>query len=804
LVETERRFIGALWGTEMTNRKTILLACVSVLALSGAVHAQPVSKIEEIVVTAKQREESLQDVPLAITAFSALDIEKRSILDVRDLARFTPSFNYYSGTGRGDPTALVVRGLAANTSDERFQGLSIFVDGIFQSGQLTSIDLSSLERVEVLRGPQSATFGRATYSGAIDYVTRDPSTTNMEGRARVLLSTEGSDNFNHIASLRVSLPVIEDKLAIALNGAWTVKDGLTANPSIAGTSAGGDIGQEKTKAFGVTVFAQPFDTATLKLRFAYDGDRDTAALVHVIEPEEWAAAGSQTITTPGGQIWIGGAVPSPRQGATGGGEFLPNARPTEAGRDRNRFFTSAIYEQDLDWATLSYRGGYFFEHYYANADFNYRPAQNDIFFGNRTNRKLRRILGTATPADLASIAGNNLANDEEFENHSHQLRLVSNGDDALRWKAGLYYFKESDRNFQIPTRTATNPTGQSRGFETAENYAGFAGLDYDVTDALTVSAEGRLESEKKAWKECTFCATNNRGAGVDDKRTFFSPRITANYKASPDNIVYALWSRGWKGARINTVVQPNAAVPGSFIALLPAAKPERLDNYELGSKNTLLDGRAVLNVSAFYNKVKNQQAFFPLENPRPPPLTLTGAGNFGNSRIYGGEVEGSIVATEGLRLSGGLGLADHKFTQAVAPLNDIPFFPTGGTVKGKRSINTPKWTASGSVEYTALVADYEATARADFAWRDKMFVDRANLAWVKSKGTVNLRASLADEEIGWTLSAFVKDVFDAKTADGAGLSGSSACYFDTRTNARCLFLAIPRGREIGVDAVYNF
>ena len=790
----------------MSRLGSALLASAALIATSplSMAFAQRAA-IEEIVVTAKQREESLQEIPLPITAFTALDLQKRSILDVRDLARFTPSFNYYSGTGRADPTALVVRGLSPNTSDERFQGLSIFVDGIFQSGQLTSIDLSSLERVEVLRGPQSSTFGRATYSGAIDYVTSNPSLDRVEGRARVRLATEGSGSFNHIISSRVSLPVITDKLSVALNGAWTVKDGLVRNPSTFGPSASTEIGQEVTNAIGATVFAAPFDGATLKLRFAHDADRDTTPLVHIIEPEEWAAAGSQTITTPGGQIWMQGAVPSPRLGATGGGEFLRAAKPTEGGRDRNRYFASMVYEQDLDWATFSYRAGYFFEHYYANADGWYRAAQNDIFFTGRANQKLTRILGPATAPPNATINAFNIANDETFENHSHQLRLVSPGDEALRWRAGLYYFKESDKNYQVPNRSPTNPTGLTRGFEFAENYAGFAGLDYDLADNLTLGAEARLEGEKKSWEECAFCPTNNRGAAVDDKRTFLSPRFTINYKATSDNLLYAIWSRGWKGARINTVVVPNPAVPGSFIARLPTATPERLDNYELGSKNTLADGRATLNASAFYNKVKNQQAFFPLINPVPPPFNLTGVGTFGNSRIYGFELEGNALVAEQWTVSGGIGMADHKYTDAIAPLNDNAFFPVGGTVKGKRSINTPKWTVSSAIEYEApILSTYSLSLRGDVAWRDKMFVDRANLAWIKSKGTVNLRAALSSDENNWTLAAFMKDAFDAKTADGAGLSGSSGCYYDARATARCLFLAIPRGREIGVDATINF
>ena len=131
----------------MSRFGSALLASAALIATSplSMAFAQRAA-IEEIVVTAKQREESLQEIPLPITAFTALDLQKRSILDVRDLARFTPSFNYYSGTGRADPTALVVRGLSPNTSDERFQGLSIFVDGIFQSGPRRTSTRSRLDK----------------------------------------------------------------------------------------------------------------------------------------------------------------------------------------------------------------------------------------------------------------------------------------------------------------------------------------------------------------------------------------------------------------------------------------------------------------------------------------------------------------------------------------------------------------------------------------------------------------------------------------------------------------------------------
>ena len=755
-------------------------------------------QVEEIVVTARLSEQRLQDVPLSITAFSAKGLQERSIIDVRDIARFTPNLGFFSGSGRGDLTALTVRGLSANTSDERYQGLSFFVDGIFQSGQLASIDLSQLERVELLLGPQSATFGRSTYAGAVNYVTRSPSLEKPEANIRAQLSAEDGGAFNRIINSRVSMPLIQDKLSIQLNGTHLFREGRATNPSVVGLSPGQPIGQEKTWAAGLVVFARPNETLSIKARFAYDRDEDTQPLVHIIEPAEWQAGGSQTITTPGGALWVGGAFPNPTLGATGGGEFNGPTGYDQMGRARNRYFGSLVVEQEIgSEMELSYRGGFFSEHYFANTDFLFRPAQNDIFFGNTTNAKLRTLQGTGSAGDGARSRGNAFPNNEKFTNHSHQIRLVKTGE-TVNFRLGLNYFKEWNENFGFNNRSGTNPDGQTRGTEIAENFAAFAGIDYTIAERLILSAEGRIERDIISQDECGFCQVNNVGNGIRDARTFFSPRATATYKLTPDNMIYAQFARGFKSARLNT---------GQL--RLPTAEPERLDNFEIGTKNSFADGRATLNISGFYNDIRNQQAFFPVVNPLFPqpgqPAQLTGVGNFGNSRIYGFEVASAVVLVRGVTANVGIGFADHKYTQAIAPLNDINFFAPGDSVLGRTNINTPRWNLNGGLAYSGSVGNgLVLDARADVRWRSRMFVDRANLAWIAPAAQVQTRLGLSDEGGLWSAAIFTRNLFNNETAVGAGLSGSSGCFFDTRANARCLALTIPRGREVGLDVVLNF
>ena len=230
---------GKLKRTALT---TSLIATAAMLATAPA-QAQQAGDAEggnTIVVTAKNRKESLQDVPLAITALSDQDLAGAQIRDARDLQKITPNLSLFAGSGRNDPSAYSLRGLAPNTSDERYQGISIFIDGVALSGQLASLDLENLQRVEIIKGPQSATFGRATYSGAINYVTADPSGDAVTGfvKARGSLTNKAPDASYYFGGT-VTAPIVKDALWFSVSGSL-MQNGAFAKSVDDGTAIGRD------------------------------------------------------------------------------------------------------------------------------------------------------------------------------------------------------------------------------------------------------------------------------------------------------------------------------------------------------------------------------------------------------------------------------------------------------------------------------------------------------------------------------------------------------------------------------------
>jgi outer membrane receptor protein involved in Fe transport len=163
----------------MKKISQVALAVSTVCAMGLAAQAeaqQPSTMLEEIIVTARKSAETLQDVPVAVSAFNAEAITKRQIQSVEDVARFTPGFIFSKAFGRSTDRPII-RGQSNVLAGVQFgveSGAAYFVDGVYYPGDIQSLDLSDLERVEVIRGPQSALYGRNTYSGAINFVTRSP------------------------------------------------------------------------------------------------------------------------------------------------------------------------------------------------------------------------------------------------------------------------------------------------------------------------------------------------------------------------------------------------------------------------------------------------------------------------------------------------------------------------------------------------------------------------------------------------------------------------------------------------------
>ena len=183
---------------EAQVKATHCLMAITVAALAVPIappaFGQSVS-LEEVVVTARKRDESLLDIPLTVSAFNAEEIERAGYSTISDLIAAVPGVTYesFEAEGRGDSASF--RGVATNTGDPTLQNSSKFIDGVYVSGSLYTTLLGDIERVEVAKGPQSALFGRATFSGAINYITKKP-TNELEGNIRASLAEEDEYEFS--------------------------------------------------------------------------------------------------------------------------------------------------------------------------------------------------------------------------------------------------------------------------------------------------------------------------------------------------------------------------------------------------------------------------------------------------------------------------------------------------------------------------------------------------------------------------------------------------------------------------------
>lgn len=802
----------------MTFKRILLSGAAVACAMTVLPLAAQQLVLEEIVVTSKLREQNLQEVPLAITVFSEGELERLGIKNVQDLASFTPNFNIYSGNGRQDASAINVRGLSANTSDERYQPVSFFVDGIFMGGITVGLDTANVQRIEVMKGPQSSTFGRATYAGAIDMVTKTPSLEEFGGRVNLELSSNTFDNTNYELSGLIEGPIIQDKLSVSLFVKHSLDDGFDQAPG----AQFDEVGEEKTTAFNAVIYSQLGENTSLKLRGIYAEEKDQEALYHTMQPLFWDQNGANIITLPSGALFVQGNLPDPiRDGIRGVDLTDPTiAEPNGGGYDRKRYFGSAILDHDFESGyNASYRGSYLFNKYDAFVDFR-----------GRTFSGVDPIFGPTQPL----VTGESSFNfrfpfpfQEEFEETSHQVRFLSPGDEDLRWSVGAYYFWSRDSNFQARTDSTPpvgNPQQQTRGDENIINYAAFASVAYDITDQLTFSLEGRLQKEEVTFLQLDGLAVSSGSRLSEDlkeKNTSFEPRVTLDYKVSDDQLLYAMFAKGTKSGRWNTSTTAPLLADGTRpSAGFLFAAPEKLYNYEVGSKSTLMDGRAILNIAAFYQDVKDQQLRQTVQttvdlNGDGQPDALNQIFTAGDSRIWGFEVEGTAQVTEEMTLRAAVGYSDHEFTDDIAPSADFDLFDFGGgarSLKGKTSVNVPKLTATASADYVTPImgGDFDWRLRGDMVYTGSKYTELANLAKIDDYFLFNLRTGLETE--AWNLNLFVNNVFNDKTAQGAGLTGTSTCEFERNGpnlpayNAAqtCIYLVPQRGREWGVSATFNF
>ena len=799
---------------------TLLMLAPQTVSLTYAQSAEGGERriLEEITVTSRRREESALEIPLAVTALSEDDMQVRGVRDMTTLSDFTPGFHFNNeNLGRNDRgfTTLTFRGMDAGTFLVTRQPAQAFMDGVaIVGGNIPG--LQDIERVEVIKGPQSAYFGRSTFSGAINFITKDPSY-EWGGRVKAEAATFGTfDN-----SLMVEGPVWGDKAAVRVTGRQYKTEGQYDN-----YFDGSKLGARKTESIATTFVIEPVDRLKIKGYAGYWEDRDGPAADTITGAEERNCDPMGI----GQATYVCGPVPY-RLKASDISKYTIVDEQFRRNILRNEANLANIFgENFIDSAGLARKAwqttlavGYEFENGIA-FDFSGGYNENDF----------QAIPGgsnyPATPAQLTPnpnfgvIPGvrqysewtQSLVNQS---NHAHSLeaRLTSDDAQAFRWMVGgsLFAQEAQGRSFgESITGFGDSALITDRDVRT---YGVFTGLAYDFTDQITLNVEGRYQ-----WDDVSSQVIGGPGGpgatwGPEFQDVFksFQPRVILEYAPVDGINLYASVAKGLRPGDFNANLDLFTPAEKQEIIDELGSLPETLDQeeiimYELGMKGRFFDGFMTGALAVYYGDWTNQHVFTNLT------LGDTGGGtgrgidittSSGESTVKGVEVEGTAFLTDYLT-------ADFSFAYTRTLLGSSYTCPTCLPLIGTREVTdnqkarVPKTSGTLGLTYSHTLSDeYDMLVRMDYIYKGSIFAEDANLAETGDSHKANASVSFRNDAL--TITVYGTNLFNDKTfpSMSAGINsydrGTPVAGFPLGPG-RAIRISLPEKPTFGVRMSYDF
>jgi iron complex outermembrane recepter protein len=658
----------------------------------------------EIIVTARRRAESLQDVPIAVTAYSGEALERQGAIDLTDLSDTTPNVTIETSRGSNTTLTAFIRGVGQQDPVAGFEaGVGLYLDDVFLNRpQAAVLDIYDVERIEVLRGPQGTLYGRNTIGGAIKYVTRRLSE-DPEVRARANFGTYQQGDL----ILSASTP-LGDAIRVGASGARLHRGGF---------------GENLTNGLD-------------------NYNRDV-----------WAARGTVEIE-PSSAFFV----------RVSGDYSKDNSNP----RGGHRLITSVLSKSPILDDVYDTRGGLVL------------PNQEVEAYGGAIRAELKlsdaltlrniaayRKDRTATPIDFDALPAADVDVPAIYRNKqfSNELQLLYEGE-RLQGVAGLYYLDANANNlFDVILGTTgaligvPGFTASTFGNVDTKTWAAFGDFTFRFTDQFSVSVGGRYTNDKR---EAQVIRKNLRGgaspelggAGVAiattsnfaGEKTFkqFTPRVSVSFEPNADNTFYATYSKGFKGGGFDPRglstqagdLNGNGTIEANEIFEYFLFDPETVNSYELGYKASLFDRRLRFALAGFYADYKDVQV------PGSVGCTVGGVQTFCGVTTNAGAatfkgIEAEVNATlfrsaSGARfnIGGTLGYIDAQYDEFITNVG-AGFGDNGATDQTKivprpvdvadfrRIQNTPKWTASTTLDASFPVSDGDISASTTLSYRSK-------------------------------------------------------------------------------------
>lgn len=670
-------------------------------------------QLPEVVVTADKVEANLQKTPLAVTALNAKQLEEYRVWTISDLTALAPSTFTVEHGNSTGSNFLNIRGAMGFSND---QAVATYVDGVYQFDYFSApLNFSNIERVEILRGPQGTLYGRNAFGGVLNVITKRPAN-KTGGFAEIDLGNYGQQRY----SIGLNTPVVKNKLFVNAGLQSNSRGAVYENPTL-NTK---DFDHHNAYSGNVNLKYLASDKWTIDLNTRYENDKDKGAY-------PWAATDSLARANP----------------YTAFGNWDNTER-------RTNFNTSLA---------VKYFGRYFnFTSITALVDYHiWFPGRYDFDF-----------------SEYKLISGNTWSKQNEL---TQEFRFSSPANAGKwKWTAGTFLFGEKVKNgsttYFDEDYALYDPTAPyasiSNGKRKSYGIAFYGQATYSVTSKFDITAGGRYDVEHRDL-------TQNAAFEKDDivtpltadstaKKTFsaFTPKVILSYKFSDNSMLYASYAKGFRVGGFNF---------GN--AINPTYKPEKSDNYEIGIKNSWLNNRLKINLTAFYFQQKDQQVSTSQDGINYATL------NVGDMDNYGLELEASALPVKNLQIDWTASTSHSEYKKL--ELFDVNTLAVKD-YKGNKAINNPASQSMFAVQYgvpfSKSTQNFKAFARGEFRYIGEYQLDFINAYHQDAYSMFNARAGVTSNH--FDIALWVRNLSDVRYMAygyGAYLMGSPRMWGVTLT-----------------------
>ncbi len=701
-------------------RANVLATAVAGILLAPVVVAQEGRLLEEVVVTAKKRAENIQDVPIAISAFSGDTLQEVGVTRAGQLADFVPGLEITAPAGEGSQLLVFLRGAGlADFTPNNAGPIGFYSDDVFISSPiLTSFQFLDLERVEVLKGPQGTVYGRNTTGGAIKFISNKP-TDEFEANFTGSYGNFGATQLEASVSGPLS-DNVRARAAISKNES----DGWMDNLVTGEDENGIDVLSWRT-----LLDVDLSDRATMRLNLhGAETDQPTSKYNHV------------------------GILP-------GGTDALGYAGPDD-------LYAGEYNQNDQKVVTDAFGGSIQFDVEFDGFTFTSITAYDEVEHSLDEEPD-------ASPVDMLFV-GTAL----ESETFSQELRLAGETD-TVRWLAGVYYLDEDYEQesyfdlfgiLRAFTGGVSDPEGaifgapillaEGQSTQTIETYAVFGQADIDITDRLTATIGLRYTEEDRSFDttgvfvdEVLFGPdglTVYDYQGLDFSDEQFSWRLGLDYTTESDALLYASVSRGFKSGGFNAAFLSED--PAQSVLQAQPYDSEFITAYELGYKAELADGRLRLNAALFYNDFEDLQVFTFTNTGNLPVSVLD---NASAADVMGLELDAIWYPTDSLLVNVSAAFMDSEFTGFESD--------SGQDLSGNSIPQTPETSVTALVRYDQDLGDLgSAFIQSSVAYKSDFFFtpDNATLLEQEAYTLVSARLGYSHPSDKWGLALFANNLTD--------------------------------------------